>query len=256
MKEEIVVSMTTWPPRALSAPIAMEAITSQKHSIPVRFVLTVSEDELPMLPPVLFNEMKRMGVEVLVDGGNRRSHKKLMHVIERWTDATVIVVDDDAQQRDGWLQAFIDDHEAHPTDIIYGQSSSIVEIIDGSIVEGLEQRGLHTHPGCVTVNCKPANGSSGTLYPAGTFTDKRFFDRDAYMQLSPTSDETWQWAWAVIARRTFRCLSRCNYPFMIGADQTCALWHENARLYSTIHNTIASRYPEYMTALTERLANK
>lgn len=254
---ELIVSMTTWPPRAQNAVAAMRSIVSQEHTVPVRFLLTLSCEEWTDGAPSLEDNMLLMGVEVIYDEGNTMSHKKLMPVLERHPDATVIVVDDDFNQREGWLQTFIDDHQAHPQDIIYGHSSSVVEMLpNGEIVESVRQRGFHTHPGSVTANEKPANGVSGTLYPAGIFSDPEFFDRKLYMELSPTSDETWQWAWAVMQRKTFRCLSSHNTPRYNGADQHCALFMKNVFRYNYYHNMIAERYPEYREALREIIENK
>lgn len=247
--------MTTWPPRSRNAVEAMKRIVSQHHSAPVKYVLTLSLDEKDGIHDSVFKAMRDMGVEVIWDNGNVKSHKKLMPAIKKYPDSPIIVVDDDMLQKDGWLQTFIDDHIAHPHDIIYGQSGSVVEIHADRIVEGIAQRGNYTKPGTVTFNVKPANGSAGTLYPANTFTDPRFFDRSLYMRLSPTSDETWQWAFVVMAGRTFRCLSSNNYPDVGSADQRCALFKQNILRYTKIHNDIACVMPEYKEQL-QILINK
>lgn len=260
-KDAIIISMTTWPPRQYSAVEAMQYLTMQEHDEEVHFVLTLAEDEwnkdgrnshLPS-PSTLLNAMKELGVEVLWSAENTMSHKKLMPTLQKYPTNAIIVVDDDVRQRDGWLQAFIDDHRNHPTDIIYGSSSSVVEIIDGKIFEGWFQRNMFTQPGKVTFNEKPANGVSGTLYPAGTFTDPRFFDESLYMRLSPTSDETWQWAFAVMTGKVHRCLSRCNHPFIIKSNQQCALFKTNINKYTEYHNAIAAVFPEYKDKLQNRI---
>lgn len=252
----IIVSMTTWPIRCQNAVEAMRSIVFQQHTVPVKYMLALSLEEKDGIPDSVLNAMRDMGVEVIWDNGNVKSHKKLMPAIERYPDSPIIVVDDDMLQKDGWLQAFIDDHIAHPYDIIYGQSGSVVEIHADRIFEGIAQRGNYTTPGAVTFNVKPANGSAGTLYPAGTITDPRFFDRSLYMRLSPTSDETWQWAFAVMAGRTFRCLSSHNYPDVGSADQRCALFKQNIFQYTKIHNDIACVMPEYKVKLQELINKK
>ena len=246
--------MTTWPPRKDMCVEAMQSLIQQEHSEPVHFVLVLSCDEFAK-DDDLMAEIERLGVEVIWDKGNIISHKKLMPTLERYPDNPILVVDDDQQQREGWLQAFIDEHNAHPADIIYGHSSSIVEVMNGRIVEGISQRGFHTHPGQRTYNEKPANGAAGTLYPAHTFTDERFFDRHLFMRLTPTSDETWQWVWAVMGGKTFRCLPKCNYPLPIGKSEH-ALIDMNLLKYTEYHNAIAAEFPEYMEKLIELINNK
>lgn len=242
--------MTTWPPRGRSCIEAYMNIVQQRYSEPVKFILVLSKDEWTAeSSKTIVDAMNGMDVQVMWDDGNRLSHKKLMPVLERYPNEDILVVDDDVTHQDGWLQTFINDHKKHPKDIIYGVSISKVEIIDGRIFEDTVHRGLYVSQGKVTRNEKPANGAAGTLYPAGTFTDQRFFDRKAYMKLCPTSDETWQWAWAVIEGRKHRCLSGCNFPHALNANQECALWNINRNKYSNYHNAIAEAYPEYKEKL-------
>lgn len=260
---EIIVSMTTWPPRAESAIQAMRSLVTQQHSDPVRFVLVLSEEEWDMDFMCakrdtydVIDAMKELGVEIIWDKNNIKSHKKLIPTLERYPGHPILVVDDDVEQRNGWLQTFIDDHRKHPSDIIYGNSSSKVEFYNGKIVEGMQQRGMFTKPGQVTYNEKPANGAAGTLYPSGTFTDPLFFNRRLFMRLCPTSDETWQWAWCVMQGKTYRCLSSHNVPLPLKADQQHALFNTNIARYTAYHNAIAEKFPAYREALKKRILDK
>lgn len=260
--EKIIVSMTTWPPRFAVAYEAIAAIVEQVKDgnlqDRVQCVIVLSEEEACATETRraachLMCEMYKLGVEVIIDPGNIMSHKKLMPTLEKYPNNPILVVDDDNAQCKGWLQAFIRDHEQHPNDIIYGQSLSRVELQGDKIVEVREPFSFE-NAGKVTINMKPANGASGTLYPAHTFTDTRFFDRELFMRLSPTSDETWQWAFAKIAGKTFRQLSTNNMPFMLSFDPDSALWHINKDKYTDIHNAIAAEIPEYLQALKKEAA--
>lgn len=260
--EKVIVSMTTWPPRFAVARLAMEAIVVQVKTDNlqnrVHCVLVLSEEEVCHAERhseacQLIEKMENLGVEVIIDRGNIMSHKKLIPTLEKYQNNAVIVVDDDNAQCKGWLQSFIRDHDLHPHDIIYGQSLSHVELQGDKIVEVRELFSLE-NAGKVTINSKPANGASGTLYPAHTFTDYRFFDRELFMRLSPTSDETWQWAFAKIAGKTFRQLSKCNIPLMLFAPPDSALWHLNKDKYTEIHNAIAEEIPVYLEALKKEAA--
>ena len=253
----IIVSMTTWPPRYKSALVAMAEIARQrdKGDVDAHCVLVLSEDEwndLKAERESVLSAMAKIKVEVLWDKGNIRSHKKLIPTLERYPNNPILVVDDDNRQKDGWLRTFYDDHKKHPTDVIYGQSNSYVTIAYGRIHEVRERQMYMQGQG--TKEWKPANGASGTLYPPHTFTDARFFDRELFMRLSPTSDETWQWAWCVMQGRTFRCLSWYNVPYLIpNANQQCALFNTNKAKYDEIHNAIAMEFPEYKSKLESLL---
>ena len=260
--EKIILSMTTWPPRFAVAYEAMAAIVEQVKEDNLQYrvhcVMVLSEEEACATETRraachLMCEMYKLGVEVIIDQGNIMSHKKLMPTLEKYPNNPILVVDDDNTQWPGWLKTFVSDHDKHPNDIIYGQSLSHVEVQGDRIVETREPF-AYEQTGNVTVNMKPASGSAGTLYPAHTFTDPRFFDRELFMRLSPTSDETWQWAFAKIAGKTFRQLSGCNIPFMLSAPPDSALWHLNKDKYTDIHNAIAKEIPEYLQALKKEAA--
>ena len=256
MPNKTIISITSWPPRYQTAHMVFQNIIRQAKAAKlmehIHLILVLSEEEACDVrfrqdACDLIRRMEKLNVEVIYDKGNIRSHKKLIPTIEKYPGSPILVVDDDNIQSDGWLQTFFEDHNAHPEDIIYGQSNALVSVQDGRIIE---QHMPNTRPGEVTVNAKPANGASGTLYPPHTFTDPRFFDRDLMMELSPSSDETWQWAFARIAGKTYRCLSSHNYPYCFGANQAYALFKENRDRYTDIHNRIASAIPEYFSSLT------
>lgn len=260
-KDTIILSMTTWPPRYKDAMEAMYRIVEQRDADRLRddvhCVLVLSKEECKENVREA-NELKAymdwLGVEVIYDSGNIRSHKKLIPTIEQYPDYPVLVVDDDGLQAEHWLSTFVADHRKHPTDIIYGMSLSRVFLFDGKIVDDYGNI-PHTIqiPGEVSTDKKPASGASGTLYPAHTFTDPRFFDRKLMMRLSPTSDEVWSFAFAKMARRTFRCLSQCNYPQIMDSNQDVALFKVNYGHYNEIHNAIAQEFPEYVESLKTEL---
>lgn len=259
-RDTIIVSMTTWPPRFTSAVAAMSEIVEQRKAYnladKVHCVLTLSEEEVSATYSrqeacELMRKMDEIGVEVIIDRGNIRSHKKLMPTLAKYPCNPILVVDDDCIQREGWLNTFVCDHSKHPDDIIYGTSRSRMTVNNGIIHE--ERKHLTcSKAGEWSVNLKPANGAAGTLYPACTFNDDRFFDRKLMMTVSPSSDETWQYAFAMIEHPSFRCLSDCNFPYNACARQDCALWNTNRNLYDKIHNDIAHAVPDYLEAL-ERL---
>lgn len=255
--------MTTWPPRFAVAQQAMVAIVEQVKNGSlqdrVHLVMVLSEDEVCYTETrseacQLLSKMEKLGVEIIYDRGNIRSHKKLIPTLEKYPNNPIIVVDDDNAQWPGWLKTFVSDHGQHPNDIIYGQALSHVELQGDKIVEVREQGITLENAGKVTYNMKPANGSAGTIYPAHTFADPRFFDRGLFMRLSPTSDETWQWAFAKIAGKTFRQMSGNNMPFKLSAPPDSALWHINKDKYTDIHNAIATEIPEYLEALKREAA--
>lgn len=252
--DTLIVSMTSYPKRIGTTRDIYNIILGQKED-DVHFVLVLSEDEFPNLELDLPKDLREnFGVEIIWDKGNIRSHKKLIPTLERYPDNAILVVDDDMTMRPGWLHEFIEMHKKYPEDIIYGQTSSVVITErDGSLREIRNFDNTYLR-GVATINQKPANGAAGTLYPAHTFTSPLFFDREKFMALSPTSDETWQFLFCVLSGRRYRSLYEngiCRYD--IQTNQEDCLADVNKEKYTEIHNILAAHFPQYKEKLQERL---
>ena len=253
MGEKFIVSMTSWPPRINSVASAFRAVIEQKEEgMNVKFVLALSTEEFPNKEADLPRELLELPIEVLWTERNTRSHKKLMPVLREYPEDVIIVIDDDTRQVGGWLKTMIQDHEKHPQDIIFGQRTSVVPIgVGGNICE-VRNGKTYELKGAVAYTQKPASGAAGTLFPPHTFTREEFFDEDLMMELSPTCDETWQWAFGLMEGRTFRALSGCNIPMPNESNQECSLIHTNKVTINKIHAAIAARFPEYKVELQKR----
>ena len=99
--------MTT--PRFTSAVVAMSSIIEQRKedslADKVHCVLVLSEEEVSSTyhqACELMRKMDEIGVEVIIDRGNIRSHKKLMPALGKYPCNPILVVDDDVLQRKGW----------------------------------------------------------------------------------------------------------------------------------------------------------
>lgn len=249
----IIVSMTSWKPRIDAVARAFKAVTDQiKEDMDVHCVLVLCTEEFPNKEEELPKDLLDLAIEILWTERNTRSHKKLMPTMRKYPDNAIIVIDDDTCQVEGWLRTFIEDHTKYPNDIIFGQSTSVVHIgLDGIICEARNGK-CYEIPGTIAYTQKPASGASGTLFPPHIFTREEFYDEDLMMELSPTCDETWQWAFALMEGRTIRALSRCNLPMVNPCDQECSLIHTNRITINKIHAAIAKRFPEYKEALKHR----
>ena len=249
----MIVSMTSWPPRINAVPNAFNAVLGQiEEGMDVHCVLCLCEQEFPNKEQDLPKEVLDLDVEILWTERNTRSHKKLMPTMKKYPDNPIIVIDDDTCQTEGWLKTFIEDHKRYPNDIIFGQSTSVVHVsIDDTICE-VRNGKCYEIPGAVAYTQKPASGAAGTLFPPHIFTREEFYDEDLMMELSPTCDETWQWAFALMEGRTIRALSRCNLPMVNHCDQECSLIHTNRITINKIHAAIAKRFPEYKAELKRR----
>lgn len=259
--EDIVVSMASYPARINGVAGVWKSVLNQKTQEPFRCVLVLFDGDFPDKKlPYDLQELIDCGlVELMWYPRNIRSHLKLLPVIKRYPEANIITIDDDMYKPQGWLQGIIDDHKKHPEDVI---STSFTFFLDSEMKWGrmldLNQkvsRGKNDVPSLVFNFARICSGH-GTLFPAHTFTDKRFFDEDAMMQIAPTCDETWMWCFAMISGKYFRQTSwvydESAYTLAGTQQMPTALYKANRKIYDTMYAELFRVYPEFKAQILER----
>lgn len=222
-------------------------------------VLTLSKLEFPNLendlPKDLQIIIKSKLIEVIWTDDNQKSHKKLMPTLEKYPNDPILIIDDDVYRTEEWLKAFIETHQKYPNDIIVGAFWKKFYVRNNEIIETTCMNDTYKttkYANKIMNGYKPANGTGGTLYPPGTFTDERFFNKELYMKLSPSSDETWQFCFNIIERRTFRQLPLAHNEQFIGDSQRCAM-NQNCGRYQKIYRDLYKEFPEFKENLKEVL---
>lgn len=256
----IVISMTSYPKRIryvakAFASILMTDIPKTEYHC----VLTLSKLEFPNLEKDLPNDLRLLIendlIEIIWTEDNHRSHKKLMPTLAKYPDAPILVIDDDVYRTGEWLKAFIESHKKYPNDIIVGAFWKKFQLKNGNIVEQTCMNDTYKttkYANKIMKGYKPANGTGGTLYPPGTFTDSRFYDKELYMKLSPSSDETWQFCFNVIEGRTFRQLPIAHNEKFIGDSQKVAM-NTDVKRYIQIYQNLYKAFPEFKENMIRNL---
>lgn len=248
----IIISMTSYPKRIKYVAKAFASILMTK--VPkneYHCVLTLSKLEFPNLEKDLPNDLQTIissgMVEVIWTEDNQRSHKKLMPTLAKYPNNPILIIDDDVYRTTEWLNAFVETHKKYPNDIIVGAFWKKFSFQNGNVIEQTCMNDTYRttkYANKVMVGYKPANGTGGTLYPPGTFTDKRFFDKELYMKLSPSSDETWQFCFNIIEGRTFRQLPVAHNEKFIDDSQKVAM-NKNPGRYKQIYSDLYKAFPEF-----------
>lgn len=236
MAEKIVVSMTSYPARIKYVSKVWFSVLKQiKPEYNCKCVLVLAKPEFPNLEKDLPDDLNLMVkndlIEIIWTETNIRSHKKLMPVLKKYPNDSILIIDDDQYRPDGWLKIFIEDHKTWPTDVLAGRIQQ--REVNGHFVW---QSVADTERGKIIKFGRSQNGRGGTLYPPGVFTDKEFFDEKLYMTYSPTSDESWQYFWLkkhdIWPRATSSYIK--DEKLVIQAAQKTALWNKNKLKYDTI----------------------
>ena len=243
--------MTSYPPRIKFVKNSLNSIIKQNIS-PTLYhcVLVLSLVEFPNkeldLPPDLLNLIYKEGIEIIWHKSNIRSHKKLIPTLKKYPNNSILIIDDDNIREENFIQTFLDDHKKYPNDIIFGYSRFVLN----KNYKFIKRKNIKENE---YILARPSNGLGGILYPPNTFTDKRFFYENIFMKLSPSSDESWQWCFAIIENKNFRKLSKNFRINLIPKSQKITLYKENLKLYNNITKILYEYFPEFKRELNKRI---
>lgn len=259
-EDELIVSLTTWFARMKTVKNTINCLGKAIEGLKARIVLVLSVDDIMYIDFELSMSLFKHKVEVIVDKGNIKSHKKLLPVLEKYPNNDILICDDDKLYTEDFVRNFIHDHEKYPNDVIVGGSFfNLIPNEDGSFkcvnINNERWSDNIVEPGSVSYISKPANGCFGTYYPKHTFTDKRFFDRELMMELSEHSDEDWHFLFNVIEDRTLRftdTVLKYGYPDNNGTCPGSLCLSYGPEYYEKINKKFGEVFPEYHKKMLER----
>lgn len=237
--------MTSYPARIKYVGKVWYTVLKQiKPEYNCHCVLVLAKPEFPNLekdlPDDLITLIKNNLIELLWVEHNTRSHKKLMPVLEKYPNDSILIIDDDQYRPDGWLDIFIEDHKKWPKDVLAARIGQ--REYNGHFKW---QHILPKERGTIIKFGRSQNGRGGTLYPPHIFTDKEFFDENLYMKFSPSSDESWQYFWMkkhdIWPRATSRYVRDENLVVK-DAQNEMALWNVNKNKYDEILKILTKNF--------------
>ena len=258
--------MTSWPKRIKFVEKAIYSLIQQNVDKSLyHIVLVLCDKEFPNkendLPETLKLMLENEVFEIIWTDRNIKSHKKLMPTLAKYPNNPILVCDEDILRPNDWLSYFIKDHKEHPNDILVGGCLFDVCFEPNGMFNPIKKHYFdkQEYAGQIIKNRRPANGFGGVLYPAGTFTDPRFFDIDLLMNLSEYSDESWQYCFNIIEGRTLRWISKIyNYDSYIQQESfksaMCIMRDKKIiPSYIEIYNKLIDYFPEFKEKLMEKL---
>ena len=257
--ETLLVSLTSHTPRINTVINTLLCLYKGLKNYNAKIVFVLSEDEFPYHIDSLPEKLKYFvsnvdpnKFEIIFDKGNIRAHKKLMPTLEKYPDNDILCVDDDKYYGINLLDNFINTHKKYPNDVIVGRSHFRIIPIDGEFIS-VKMAPFNVQwesPLMNLYNCKQASGLSGTLYPHGTFTNPKFFDRELMMKICEHSDEDWQFMFNIIDDRTLRTGCKIiEYPDNNGYTE-CALCNNYGQVYyEQYYKNFNKIFPEFYDKL-------
>ena len=260
----LLVSMTSYPARIYGIyEVFISLLNQSADTSSYQCFLTLAKEEFingEKDLPVNIQKLIKNGWIKLIWYHNIYSHKKLMPILQNYPENDILIVDDDIIRTNKFIEIFQKEHYLHPTDIICGTFmyyfDKELEMKRLNGYKGEKSREFNAVPNIIFQTARPANGVGGVLYPKHTFSDPRFFDENLYMNLSPTSDESWQYAFNIIENKILRQTSIIidNSVNTVENSQeiNTSLYKVNKNKYSLINKNLINFFPEYKIKSLER----
>lgn len=262
--DTLLVSMTSYPARIFGLYDVFLSLLYQSADISsYQCFLTLAKEEFINCEKDLPIELQRLinnGWIKLIWYHNIYSYKKLIPIIQIYPENDILIVDDDIIRTNNFIELFQKEHRLYPTDIICGtfmfyfDNKLNMKRLDGYI--GKQSKEMNAVPNIIFQTARPANGVGGVLYPRHTFSDKRFFNETLYMNLSPTSDESWEYTFIIMQNKTLRQTSIIidNSVNVVKDSQKMktSLYKTNKNKYPLINNNLINYFPEYKIKSLER----
>jgi len=200
---EVIISVTTFPPRVRQCSIALESIFQQTIH-PAAVVLSLAVEEFPgrRIPRPLRNLVTR-GLTILWVEVNNKSYDKLLSAKLHFPELAIITVDDDKLLNPKFLEEMVDAHHSTP-DCVVGYRGWDMRSSKGAIHYGKDWvRADKSTPSWRLF--LPGNG--GVLYPKHAISEK-LHDMDVALLLAPTADDIWFWGLVHDGGIEMRCLGK------------------------------------------------
>ena len=260
--DTLLISMTSYPSRIFGIYEVIISLLYQSANISsYQCFLTLSKEEFINGEKDLPENIQKLiinGWIKLIWYHNIYSHKKLMPIIQNYPENDILIVDDDIIRTHNFIEIFQKEHRIYPNDIICGifmfyfDNKFEMNKFNGYKSENLGI--MNAVPNIIFQTARPANGLGGVLYPKHTFSDKRFFNEALYMNLCPTSDESWQYTFAIIENKIIRQTSIIidNSLNLVENSQNATLYQLNKDKYSIINDKLINLFPEYKFNSIER----
>lgn len=250
--KEIIVSMTSYPPRIHSAVLALKTIYKQ-IKLPDKVILWLAESEFPNklddLPVNLRRLIAEKGLTIRWCEEDLKSHKKYFWAFKEYPDALVITVDDDVIYPPRLIESLYQSYLVYPRAVSAVRACFIPISQDGEIPPyNSWPVGIDAFVSVPSLQLC-ATGSGGVLYPASLFSGvQNLLDIEVIKRVCLYEDDLWLKAMEVVAGIPVVAVKFEGLIYTPNS-QEIGLYHENLkgrsdRQFLQIQEEINRRYGE------------
>lgn len=227
-KNEVIVSLTSYPKRIKKVHIVIQSLLMQSKRAD-RLILWLAITDFPkreMDLPTRLTKLKKYGLEIMWCE-DIKSYKKLIPALRMFPKSVLITVDDDVFYRRDTLSDLCELHEEYPECICANRVTKFS--LDKSDEFVIESGGYEKWDKPSFLN--KLTGCAGVLYPINAF-HKDILDESIFMNECRTNDDIWFWLMGVLNEKRVVANSKKNHLLVLyvpGTQRNIALSEINDR---------------------------
>lgn len=253
-ENNIVVSLTSYPPRIPSLHIGLFSLLAQTLK-PQRVILWLAHEQFPGrdadLPEAVL-KLQELGLEIRWTH-DIRSYKKLVPTLAEYADKIIVTADDDTFYPPDWLSSLYASYvQSGYRQMVCAHRVHHITFDDQGKILPYPQWLQHSQNTVPQSFLNFATGVGGILYPPSCLHPD-VLREDVFMKLAPTGDDIFFWAMAVL-QGSPTCLTPnkvlCAFDLAAGGE---ALWHAN---FNGLNDIQISATLEAYPAVAERIAKE
>jgi hypothetical protein len=236
-EEEVVITMTSYPPRIPTTWLAIESLLRQTEKAD-RFVLNLFEGEFPdRIIPNNIEIQKNRGVEINWCPENLKVFLKVIPALKKYPAAALAVFDDDVIYFNDKLTNLINKHNLFKNFVVYTDGRNLAWDKDRNLLPVNKWNLTGWHPNSQEENEERSDvipeGIHGVLIPPNTVHEV-FFEKNHFFKLTPFDDDLWLYACLIINNKQTIKIKRTNNLLTIPNSQKVGLWQQNC--VNGLHN--------------------
>jgi len=223
-KQQLIVSLTTYPKRFNIVYLTIESLMNQTIK-PDKIILWLSKEELndEELPRNIL-KLKLRGLDIRIVDENLRSYKKLVYSLKEFSCCNIITCDDDTIYPKFFVEGLYNKIKISPNNVIAYRCSLIEKLENNKLQPYLSWRSPQTNQPSFSLF---PTGVGGILYPPNSL-HSTVVKKELFLQLSPSSDDIWFKAMALLNNTKTVMVRKKSIEFpLIPNSQHDALWHTN-----------------------------
>lgn len=226
LKNELVVSLTSYPNRFHILPFAIQSILNQTVR-PDKVILWLYKDDYWQLPATV-RAMERLGLQILLIDQDWKSYKKIIPSILNFSESYILTCDDDILYKPTFVEELVVAHGRVGGTI--AQRAHLIQFDDSSKIlpyrEWLNKTPIKDFCEINSPFVFPTSGG-GVLYPPNTF-DERVVDIEKALDLCPTADDIWLYFMATLNGNASSLIGSRNM-FDLAPNNEDTLWSINSQ---------------------------